>query len=52
MNNPPNHQYEQNLLNHFSSSDLHTEHLTNQHFYMFGNNTLMSPDQKSKRTHF
>jgi hypothetical protein len=46
MYSAPNHQYEQNLLN---PCDLHTEYLTNQHLYMFGNDTLMTSAQKSKQ---
>ncbi|CAF3698378.1 unnamed protein product [Rotaria sordida] len=48
LNTTSNHEYEQNLTNHFSSPcDLHTEHRTNQHLCMFGNDTFMNPNQKS-----
>ncbi|CAF2933168.1 unnamed protein product [Rotaria sp. Silwood2] len=43
-----NHEYEQNLTNHFASpSDLHAQHRTNQHLCMYGNDTLINPNKKS-----
>ncbi|CAF1213241.1 unnamed protein product [Rotaria sp. Silwood1] len=59
LNTTSNHEYEENLTNHYSSSssssssspcDLHTEHQTNQHLCMFGNDTLINSNQKSTHT--
>ncbi|UJR31457.1 hypothetical protein I4U23_018947 [Adineta vaga] len=40
------HEYEQNLSNQFFPSNLHTEHFTNSHLHMFGNDSLITSGHK------
>ncbi|CAF0966023.1 unnamed protein product [Adineta steineri] len=47
INNVSSYEYEQNPSNYFSPCDLHTEHLPNQHLYMFGNDALMTSTHKN-----
>ncbi|CAF0989266.1 unnamed protein product [Adineta steineri] len=47
INNVSSYEYEQNRSNYFSPCDLHTEHLPNQHLYMFGNDALMTSTHKN-----
>ncbi|CAF3583454.1 unnamed protein product [Adineta steineri] len=47
INNVSSYEYEQNRSNYFSPCDLHTEHLPNQHLYMFGNDALMTSSHKN-----